>query len=434
VPGGSETGLSGFCFTPSAGSAKKRKIPGGLGDSVPQVLLGSPDEKNQLIHRCRAPFVRHVLAEFRSGQISAQTAAAELELSRSHFYELYSDYLGAGILRDQNWSPGVSGGDHAAQWPAGVEALLRARLSSRPASSYSFVASEVLRLCDFRLDRAQVRRWAMKNQLARPARAQKPPASVRRWQRSRIGELWQLDASPHQYFPGSRRLWPMLNMIDDCSRLFTGSKLYQQEVLLAYFDFLPQAFCAYGLPLMLYVDYHSLFFSSTPDALTTLGEALKFYDVTFRYAPTPQAKGKIEREHQFWQNRLPPYFAAEQIKTLEAANPHIDALRQHHNAKEIHREIKMPPQQAWELALKQKRSALRPAPNCPWWPYIWSLRSSVRVGPQGRVPVGTQTLPVTARPGSRVVLCHHPSGCHSVIAHHPKPKTQPILLFTNRPK
>jgi hypothetical protein len=34
--------------------------------------------------------------------------------------------------------------------------------------------------------------------------------------------------------------------------------------------FLPQAFRAYGLPLLLYVDYHSLFFSSTPDALTTL--------------------------------------------------------------------------------------------------------------------------------------------------------------------
>ena len=226
----------------------------------------------------------------------------------------------------------------------------------------------------------------------------------------------------------------MLNMLDDCSRLFTGSKLYEQENLLAYFDFLPLAFRAYGLPLLLYVDYHSLFFSSTPEALTTLGEALSFYGITFRYAPTPQAKGKIEREHQFWQNRLPAYFAAEEIKTLEAANPHIDELRQHHNAKELHREIKMPPRQAWDLALKQNRSALRTVPNCPWWPYVWSLRTSVRVSPQGRVPVGTQTLPVAAKPGSRVVLCHHPSGHQSIIAHHPKSTTQPILLFTNLPK
>jgi hypothetical protein len=252
-----------------------------------------------------------VLAEFRAGGLPAQAAAAELELSRSRFYELYSDYLAAGSSRDQNWTPKSSGGNHAPDWPTGVQALLRTRLSSRPASSYSFAASEVLRLFDFKLDRAQVRRWAMQNNLAQVLKAQKAPSVIRRWQRSRIGELWQLDASPHAYFPRSRRLFPMLNLIDDCSRLFVGSKLYQQEILLAYLDFLPEAFSAYGLPLMLYVDYHTLFFSTTPNALTTLGEALKFYDVTFRYAPTPQAKGKIEREHQFWQHRLPAYFAAE---------------------------------------------------------------------------------------------------------------------------
>jgi hypothetical protein len=260
------------------------------------------------------------------------------------------------------------------------------------------------------------------------------PAIVRRWQRSRIGELWQLDATPHAFFPTSRKLFPMLNLLDDCSRLFTGSKLYQQELLLAYLDFLPQAFSAYGLPLVLYVDYHTLFFSSTPDALTTLGQALKFYDVTFRYAPTPQAKGKVEREHLFWQNRLPAYFAAEKINSLELANPHIDELRLHHNAKEVHRELKMPAQQAWELALKEKRSVLRPKPNCPWWPFVWSLRTSVRVSPQGHVPVGAHSVRVETPPGARVVLCQHPSGHQSVLTHHPKPNTRPGILFSNLPQ
>jgi len=110
----------------SAGAEKGRKIPGGLGDRVPQLVLGSADEKNQLIHRCSVPFIRHVLAEFRAGQISASAAAAELDLSRSRLYELYTDYLSAGLTRDQRWSPGVSGGDHTTEWPAGVEALLRA--------------------------------------------------------------------------------------------------------------------------------------------------------------------------------------------------------------------------------------------------------------------------------------------------------------------
>ena len=69
------------------------------------------------------------------------------------------------------------------------------------------------------------------------------------------------------------------------------------------------------------MDYHSFFFSQVPDALTYLGAALHFYDVTFRYAPAPQAKGKVERLHQFWQNRLPALFAAEAIVDPASANP-----------------------------------------------------------------------------------------------------------------
>ena len=374
-----------------------------------------------------------MLADFRAGQLPAQTAADELGLSRSRFYELYSDYLAAGQTRDQTWAPRTSGGDHAPDWPAEVKAFLRTRLDSRPASSYSFAASQVLQRFDFKIDRAQVRRWAIKNKLAQPPRAPKAPAVIRRWQRHRIGELWQLDASPHAYFPDSRKLFPMLNLIDDCSRVLVGSKIYQQENLLAYFDLLSEAFSTYNLPLVLYVDYHTLFFSTTPGALTTLGEALNFYGVTFRYAPTPQAKGKVERHHLFWQNRLPAYFDAEQIGSLDVANPHIHQLRLHHNEKEIHREINMMPQQAWNLALKQKRSVLRPKPHCPWWPFVWSLRISIRVDPQGRVPIGAHSIRIEAPPGSRVILCQHPSAHHSVLTHHPKPNTRPVILFSNLP-
>ena len=223
-------------------------------------------------------------------------------------------------------------------------------------------------------------------------------------------------------------------MLDDCSRLFTGSKLYEREILLAYFDFLPPAFLLYGLPLALYVDYHSLFFTAQPQALTQLGWALHFYGVTFRYAPTPQAKGKIEREHQFWQQRLPAYFASETIADLDQANPHIEALRLHRNEHELHRELQMKPQQAWDRAQAEGRSVLRPVPRCPWWPYVWSQRTAIRVGSDGRVPIGSQRLRVEAAPGARLVLCHHPSGHHSILAAQPSHDTKPVVLFSNYPK
>lgn len=379
--------------------------------------------------------IRHVLADFRAEKLKAQPAADRLGLGRTRFYEIYADYLeSCAHHRESVWRPGLSGGDHAPAWPPEVEALLRKRLGSKPPASYSFAASEVFRLCHYTLDRAQVRRWAMANHLAHPRPKQRPSAPVKRWQRSQIGELWQLDATPHQWFPNSSQFFPMLNMLDDCSRVFTGSKIYEREILLAYLDFLPTAFLEYGLPLEIYVDFHSFFFTHDPHALTQLGQALHFYGTSFRYAPTPQAKGKVERSHFFWQDRLPAYFASEQISDLEQANPQIHNLRLHRNHHEIHRELQMKPQQAWTLALKEKRSALRPVPPCPWWPFVWSLRTPIRVAPDGRLPIGSQRLRVHAHPGAKVVLCHHPSGHHSVLATQPDAKTKPIILFSSLPK
>ena len=376
-----------------------------------------------------------MLAALRAEELKAGAAAEKLGLGRSRFYELYSDYLQASAHHQEStWRPKTSGGDHAPDWPPEVEALLRKRLSSKPPASYSFAASDVLRKCKFQVDRAQVRRWAIEHGLAHPKPNHRPTAPVRRWQRSRIGELWQLDATPHRWFPGCSQAFPMLNMLDDCSRVFTGSKIYERELLLAYFDFLPAAFQEHGLPLELYVDFHSLFFTHDPKALTQLGQALHFYDVTFRFAPTPQAKGKVERSHFYWQERLPAYFASEHIADLDQANPHVQDLRRHRNQHEIHRELKMTPQKAWDLALKEKRSVLRPKPNCPWWPFVWSARTQIRVGADGRIPIGSQLLRVEAAPGSKVILCHHPSGHHSILTAHPHHQARPVVIFTNLPK
>ncbi len=376
-----------------------------------------------------------MLEGFRKHSLTASQAAEQLDLSRSRFYALSTDYLRARARKkEKSWVPGTSGGDHSPAWPEPVTDLLRKRLACPPPCPYSFAASEALRLHSFKLDRAQVRRWAIENGLAHRTPAQRPHAPVRRWQRSQIGELWQLDASPHRWFPACSLDFPMLNMLDDCSRLFVGSKLYDRELLLSYLDFLPAAFLLYGRPLQIYVDYHSLFFAQNPEAVTQLGWALKFYDISFLYAPTPQAKGKIEREHQFWQGRLPPYFASEQITDIETANPHIDALRLHRNAHEIHRELRMTAQQAWQSAEKEKRSILRPPPRCPWWPYVWSARTTIKVGSDRRVPIGAQRLRVEYPAGAKVVLCLHPTGHHSVLTTPPDPKEKPALLFSNRPK
>ena len=101
---------------------------------------------------------------------------------------------------------------------------------------------------------------------------------------------------------------------------------------------------------------------------------------------------------------------------------------------DIHRELRLTPQDAWDLAKKEGRSVLRPAPRCPWWPYVWSLRTPLKVGSDGRVPIGRQRIRLEYPVGAKVVICIHPTGHHSVLTAQPDKKEKPVLLFTNRKK
>ena len=62
------------------------------------------------------------------------------------------------------------------------------------------------------------------------------------------------------------------------------------------------------------------------------------------------------------------------------------------------------------------------------------MRPLIKLGTDGRVPIGTQRLRLERPPGTKVVLCLHPAGHHSVLAATPDPTRKPLLLFTNRPK
>jgi len=353
-----------------------------------------------------------------------------LGISVSRFYQLRTDYLLACAQgHAEIWSPGLSGGDHHPEWTVEVTALLTKLLSSKPPSSYSAAASELHRRLDFNTDRASVRRWAIEHQLAPDTRYKPTPKPVKRWQARDYGALWQYDASPHAWLPGCPYKQVLLDILDDATRLNTGARLYPSETLLAHFDFLSRVFQAHGLPLVLYVDYHSFFYTHNPDAFTQLGQALHFYGVHLLYAPTPQAKGKIERRHDYWQKRLVPLLAADQIIELVGANHLLDQLVPHANQHEVHRELGQTPLQAHQQALAENRSAIRPAPACPWWPYVWSQQTRLRVGDDGKVPVGAQRHPIDASPRSTVIRCLRPDGDIYYLQHAPDQNAKPIVLL-----
>ena len=88
-----------------------------------------------------------------------------------------------------------------------------------------------------------------------------PTSPIRLRQRSQIGVLWQLDATLHRWFPNCPQPFLLLNLPDDCTRVFTGSNLYQSENRLACFDLSLAALTGHDRPLQSYVACHSLCFT-----------------------------------------------------------------------------------------------------------------------------------------------------------------------------
>lgn len=366
----------------------------------------------------------------RALRLTTEQVAQELDITARRVRDLYRTYLeSCSCGTETTWEPGRSGGSHRKQIPGEVAELWRKMLKVSPPAPYAFAGSEALRLFGFQADRATVRRWAVVKGLTHRSGHKATPGAVRRWQCANVGALWQLDVSPHAWFGREYGLRPLFDLIDDCSRVVTGARLHQRECLLAYLDFLPRAFEEYGLPAALYVDYHSFFFSQIPDNLTYLAQTLRHYDISLKFAPTPQAKGKVERLHHYWQNRLPSYFVANGITQVDVANAHLDSLRVHHNNKEIHRELKMTPQEAWTAAKRDHRYELRPFRKDPWWRYVWSLRTRVKIALDGTVPVETLRCRIPGRVGGWVVHCRHPDGNISILANEPGSGGNPILLF-----
>jgi transposase InsO family protein len=391
--------------------------------------------KDQLCSRLGLAHVLDVLQQVCEGKISVEQGCVSLNMGKTRFYELRSSYLQARAAGTADaWRPGLSGGNHAPPWDERVVTFLKTAIHH--GYNYAFAASEVERLYGVVLARSQVRHWAIRERICPAPKPPRLPAHLRRWQRQSVGKLWQMDATPDHWFGPEHPSYPLLDMLDDCSRLQVGCSIYRRETIPSYLHFLHGAFMEHGLPLEIYVDQAGLFTGNKEGNMTRISQRLKFYDVSFVVANTPEAKGKVERIHQVWQDRLPPYFALNGLtpaSDLEDVNRHIHALREHRNRHERHRELGMTPQTAWNEAVAQGRNKLRPVPKDPWWHYVWSLWTPVTIAAGGRVYFGPETLPTRGIPGTRAVLCEHLDGSISILKDRPNKQNLPVVLFTNRP-
>ena len=182
-----------------------------------------------------------------------------------------------------------------------------------------------------RVDEETLRRWMLAEGLWTRQRKQKAHHQ-RREAKAHFGELVQMDGSFHDWFEGRGPRGCLMNMVDDATGT-TLARLGAQETIWAAVGVLEAWIAAYGVPCALYTDWKNVYVREATEAeqmrgevpLTQFGRMCARLGIAIIAASSPQAKGRVERNHGTHQDRLVKKLRRKRIQSYDAANEYLTA-------------------------------------------------------------------------------------------------------------
>ena len=155
----------------------------------------------------------------------------------------------------------------------------------------------------------------------------------RRTPRARFGELVQFDGSHHDWFEGRGRRCCLMTMIDD-ARKIRLSQFFDEETMFGAMIVLKMWIERYGIPLSMYCDKKNAFVLTREPTDTEIlagilkpkshfGKACDKLGIEIIAANSPQAKGRVERNHGVDHDRLVKELRLENICTIGQANQYL---------------------------------------------------------------------------------------------------------------
>lgn len=364
------------------------------------------DEKRQIIHRLPVEFVRQTIADFNSGSIVALEACRLLNVGKTRLYELRTLWL-----KDrQAFTLEASGGNQRGRWPECAVAFLREFVPLQAPPNYQLVADELLRLHGLRRARSSVEAYVKKHHPDLIPKPEKKNRSYRRFRRARFGELWQHDSSIHQWWPAPR-MQTLLLTVDDHSGFNVAGRFVPADTTWAHFCHFREAFEHVGLPQAIYTDALSLFGPSSSgdrrDPRSEFQRALRALGVAHLVAPSPQAKGKIERRFGTFQRRLVTLLAHANARSFNEANRVLQMEIGRQNAT-LHSPINQVPAEVFARSIQDPCPALRPPPAPTLLDLHLSLRSSRKVHNDGTIEFDGKPFQIAPTSRKYVTVLFHP--------------------------
>lgn len=190
------------------------------------------------------------------------------------------------------------------------------------------LAAEKLATEGLSLSVETVRQLLIREGLWKAKRVRRAVIHQLRERRARLGELVQIDGSPHDWFEGRAPKCTLLVFVDDATSRLMYLQFVEAETTFNYFAAVRSYLLEFGKPLAFYSDKFGVFRVNIPNALsgtglTQFGRALKELDIELICAHSPQAKGRVERANQTLQDRLTKELRLRRISSLAAANAYL---------------------------------------------------------------------------------------------------------------
>lgn len=184
-----------------------------------------------------------------------------------------------------------------------------------------------------RVSRETLRQWLKTEGLPYRSRKKRPH---RQWRERKeyYGQMAQMDGSIHDWFEGRGPKCVLMGYNDDATGIPFG-RFYAYEGTVPALDSFKGYIKKYGIPLTVYLDKHTTYKStgkpSIEDQLNNImplsqfERALKELGVEVIHANSPQAKGRIERLFETFQDRVIKEMRLRGISSIDEANKFLES-------------------------------------------------------------------------------------------------------------
>jgi len=273
------------------------------------------------------------LARVRSKQLRLVDASRLMRVSYRQAKRLWKRYReeGAAGLKHRN-AGGISNHAHEQKFRQKVLRLVREKYGGPEGERFGpTLAAEHLASEDgLRIDAETLRRWMLVEGLWSRERKRRRHRR-RRERKEHFGEMVQMDGSFHAWLEERGPEGCLIDMVDDATNT-TRAQLGEQETIWAVADALRAWIERYGVPLALYVDWKNLYKRPAnagerlrgEEPITQFGRMCAKLEIAVIAASSPQAKGRVERQHGTHQDRLVKKLRRREIRSQEAANVYLE--------------------------------------------------------------------------------------------------------------